>query len=317
MFKWKKLGRVFNPADVKNRSWMAEYAQSPTAIMFEEFVRIYFSCRPPKDAYGNFVSHLAYVDLNKKDLFHVICVAEEPIIPLGEPGTFDESGTNPSYAIRVNDEIRIYFSGWTRCESVPFNAAIGVAISKDNGQTFCRLGMGPVLSFSVDEPFLLGSPRIKYFNNQWYLWYAAGKKWIEDKGKPEPVYKIRMAYSNDGINWVKYGKDLIDTKLEVDECQASAEVFFLNNRYHMFFSYRASRGYRSSNKGYRIGYACSDDLLNWSRDDSKAGIDVSGEGWDSEMISYPNIFDLNDKVYMIYQGNQFGRFGFGLAVLEN
>ncbi|HMJ47110.1 MAG TPA: hypothetical protein VK498_07250, partial [Ferruginibacter sp.] len=70
-------------------------------------------------------------------------------------------------------------------------------------------------------------------------------------------------------------------------------------------------------RGYRIGYAASDDLLNWKRDDNAAGITVSESGWDAESISYPCVFELDDEIYMIYQGNEIGRNGFGLAKLES
>ena len=84
----------------------------------------------------------------------------------------------------------------------------------------------------------------------------------------------------------------------------------------MFFCYRYGLDFRSKENGYRIGYASSIDLINWERDDSKAGIDVSEEGWDSEMISYPHVFELDGKIYMLYLGNGVGREGFGLAELE-
>jgi sucrose-6-phosphate hydrolase SacC (GH32 family) len=198
----------------------------------------------------------------------------------------------------------------------PFNAAIGIAVSTDNGESFTRIGKGPVLSYSPDEPFVLGSPKIRKFNNTWYLWYSAGKKWVRNEGKPQPVYKIRMATSEDGISWKKFGKDIIPDVLEENECQASADVFFYNGLYHMFFSYRYNLNYREANKGYRIGYASSTDLFNWTRDDTKAGIAVSESGWDSESVSYPYVFELNNKVYIFYQGNEIGKYGFGLAQLE-
>ena len=137
-----------------------------------------------------------------------------------------------------------------------------------------------------------------------------------DNGKPEPIYRIRMASSRDGVNWVKNGKDIIETKIEKNEAQASPDVFFHNGKYHMFFCYRHGENYRGREKGYRIGYAVSSDLKSWVRDDSKAGIDVSEDGWDSEMISYPHVFELNGGIYMLYLGNQVGRFGFGLAELD-
>jgi hypothetical protein len=277
---------------------------------------MYFSCRPPADANGQYVSRSAFVDLDRNDLFKVISVAEHPILELGGTGTFDEFGTYPVSVIRDGRDIRAYYAGWTRCESVPFNVAIGAAVSHDGGTTFTKLGRGPVLGYSPDEPFVQSGPKIRRFNGRWYLWYIAGRRWIVADGRPEPVYKIRMASSDDGITWTKHHRDLIASRIEEDEAQASPDVFFANGRYHMFFCYRHSSGYRGRDRGYRIGYATSTDLTEWTRDDARAGLDVSADGWDSEMVSYPHLFELDGTTYMAYLGNQVGREGFGLARLS-
>lgn len=316
MFTWKKLGRLFNPTEVQDRPWLKEFAQAPSVLVFDTFVRIYFSCRPPRDAKGQYVSYSAYVDVSRKNLFDVIAVSETPILDLGNRGTFDEFGTYPTSVIREQDKVLAYYGGWTRCESVPFNVAIGLAVSDNDGKTFTKTGEGPVLSYTADEPFVLSGPKIRRFDNKWYLWYIAGKKWIQNGTLPEPVYKIRMATSADGINWQKANTDLIESRVEENEAQASPDVFFYNGTYHMFFCYRHSLNYRGKEKGYRIGYAYSDDLLNWTRDDAQAGITISDDGWDSEMISYPHVFELDGSVYMLYLGNEVGRYGFGLAKLE-
>lgn len=315
MAKWKKLGKVFDPSFVEDREWLNQFAQAPCVLKFESFIRVYFSCRPMPDARAQYVSYSAFVDLDRKDFFKILRVAENPILPLGDLGTFDEFGTYPVSVIANDKKMEAYYGGWTRCESVPFNVAIGKAISEDEGVTFLKCGDGPLLSYSPDEPFILSGPKIRRFNNQWQLFYIAGKKWIHNEGKPEPVYRIRMAVSDDGEVWRKLGKDLIDVRIEADECQASPDVFFYNGRYHMFFCYRKSLDYRGKQGGYRIGYACSDDLINWTRDDQMAGIDISNEGWDDEMVSYPHVFELDGKVYMFYLGNQVGRYGFGAAEL--
>ena len=135
-------------------------------------------------------------------------------------------------------------------------------------------------------------------------------------GRAEPVYKIRMASSPDGLRWTKHGRDLIESRIEADEAQSSPDVTHAGGKYHMFFAYRYSSGFRGRERGYRIGYAWSRNLIDWVRDDAAAGIDVAAEGWDSEMISYPHVFELDGKVYMAYLGNQVGREGFGLAVLD-
>jgi predicted GH43/DUF377 family glycosyl hydrolase len=317
MFKWKKLGRIFNPQDVEGRSWLKEFAQAPCVLVFDDFVRVYFSCRPFPDKNRQYISYSAFVDLNRRNLFAIEHIAERPILDLGELGTFDEFGTYPVSVIRNGNEILAYYGGWTRCESIPFTVAIGAAISRDQGVTFTKLGRGPVISRDIYDPFVLSGPKIRKFDDRWYLWYVAGTKWLENDGKPEAVYKIRMASSSDGLNWDRNGEDLIQNRIEENECQASPDVFYYDKKYHMFFCYKYSLNFRNSERGYRIGYAVSDDMVRWLRDDTRVGIDVSETGWDSESISYPHVFELDGRIYMLYLGNQVGKFGFGLAKLES
>ena len=312
------MGRVFNPLAVKDRSWLKEFAQAPATLVFDDFVRVYFSCRPERDTRDQYVSYTGYVDLNRRNLLEIRGLSENPIMDLGELGTFDEFGTYPISVIRNGEEIIAYYGGWTRCESVPYNVAIGIAKSRDGGVTFIRQGSGPILSYSVDEPMTVSGPKIRRFNDHWYLWYVAGKKWKMIDGRPESIYKIRMATSIDGISWRRRNVDLIENILEEDECQASPDVFYFQNRYHMFFSFKYSSNFRNTERGYRIGYASSVDLIHWSRDDSRAGIDISsGNAWDDQSIAYPHVFRLDDNIYMLYLGNEVGRYGFGLAILED
>lgn len=316
MFQWKKLGKIFTPQEISGRAWLHAFAQAPCALVLDDVVRIYFSCRPPADDLGQFVSYSAFVDFDRNDLTTIRRVAEHPILPLGQLGTFDEFGIYPLSVVRDGKQIRAYYGGWTRCESVPFNVGIGVAISEDDGVSFRKLGNGPVLPYSLDEPFILSGPKIRKYQGDWLLFYICGTQWKKIDGRMEPIYRIRAARSKDGLRWEKFGRDLIPPRFGDNEAQASPDVFFHSGRFHMFFCYRSCRDYRSGPNAYRIGYAYSADLLNWTRSDEKAGIDVSETGWDSEMVSYPHVFAVDDRIYMAYLGNHFGRDGFGLASLE-
>jgi hypothetical protein len=315
-FKWRKLGHLWSPDSKMAPSWMHSYAQTPSALIFENHIRIYF-CTRPVPVKGQFTSLIGFIDVSKSNPMDVIRVSQNPVLKLGAKGCFDEFGTNPVSVIRHGDTIRAYYAGWTRCESVPFNAAIGMAISRDEGHSFERMGPGPVLSYCPDEPYVIGSPKIRCFNDCWYLYYAAGRKWIKAEGRSEPVYRIRSAISSNGIEWKKTGADLIETILGEDECQASADIIYYQGKYHMFFSYRQALNFKNKERGYRIGYAHSNDLIEWHRNDELAGINISDEGWDSEMVSYPNVFVNDGNLFMLYQGNEVGRHGFGLAILEN
>jgi len=316
MHRWKKLGKVFDPTAHPDLPWLREFAQGPATLVFDDFVRVYFSCRPAPDANGAYVSNSAWVDLDRRDPRKILRVANSPVLARGGFGEFDEFGIYPVSPIRKGDEIWLYYGGWTRCESVPFNVAIGLATSRDGGTTFAKYGRGPILSYSLHEPFVLSGPKIRRFNNLFYLFYIAGTEWLREAGRPEPIYKIRMAVSENGVVWRKHGHNLIPEKLGTEEAQASPDVLFSNGKYHMFFCYRHGKNYRNAERGYRIGYAHSKDLVVWTRDDARAGLIPSQEGWDAEMVSYPHLLQVDGRTYLFYLGDSVGRWGFGVAELQ-
>jgi len=317
-FQWKKHGLLFNPVDWQGKTWLHEYAQAPNTLFYDSFIRVYFSTRMPKDENGRLKTLDAYVDLDRSNLFNVIKVCTKPLLELGGLGHFDEFGTYVFSTLRISEsEIWAYYAGITCPKSVPINAAIGLAKSFDNGETFQKIGVGPVLGHSLYEPFLVSSLKIRKYNDKYYLFYIAGTEWVVRGNTKEPIYKIKMAISDDGLNWKRENRCIIEDKIGKLEAQACPDVSYKNGIYHMFFCYRDAFDYRKNPKySYRIGYASSKDLLNWTRDDGKVGIDISQDGFDSEMVAYPHVFELYGKIYMLYLGNEVGRYGFGLAELE-
>jgi len=317
--KWEKLGHIFNPTiwnDGIDRPWMKTHSQSTHALVLDDVVRVYFSCRPENDESGFAKSYTTFLELNKTNLTEVVRVHDKPILQLGELGNFDEFAVYPSCHIKHKDKIFFYYAGWYRCQSVPFNTAIGLALSEDNGETFHRIGPGPILSSDINEPFVLSGPKVRKFNNLFYMFYLAGTKWITHNNKPEIIYKNRMAISEDGFIWKRFNHNIIPDILDENECQAGPDVFFKDGIYHMYFVYRQGLDFRTvTGRGYKIGYATSTDLLSWKRKDEEAGITYSREGWDSTMHHYPHVFNIEENYYMIYNGNEFGKYGFGLARL--
>jgi predicted GH43/DUF377 family glycosyl hydrolase len=317
MFKWEKLGQVFDPTKLKAFDWMKEQAQNPYVSERDQFLRVYFNCRANKDKDNKSISYAGFVDLDKNNLFNILNISSKPILQLGSKGSFDEFGVMEGSIFPVGDEFYLYYCGWTRMVSVPYNWAIGLAKSIDGGETFSRVADGPVIGATTKEPFLqAGCSMIMKINSIFHLWYTSGIKWVETETKPESIYQIMHATSNDGINWNREGVPIIETVIE-DEAQASPSIININNRWHMVFSYRHSVNFRNKERGYRIGYAWSEDLLLWHREDSIINFNISESGWDSEMICYPHICKIDNKVYLFYCGNDFGKKGFGVAILES
>ncbi len=310
--RWVKKGFIFVP---ESDSWMHSYAQVPTPLVFDDFIRVYIGCRPKTKSVLP-ISQIGYIDIDRNDPANILKYGDDPVMSLGSVGCFDEFGLHPLSVMRVGNEIWMYYVGWTRMQSVPFNRAIGLAISKDNGLTFERYSKGPILGASHNEPYLQQGPLVKIINDEWHMWYLTGTNWIRDEeNRMEAIYQIAHATSVDGIYWKRDGKAVLETR-EDNECHAGQAIIFRNNAWHMWFSYRRGLKFRNFEGGYRIGYAYSRDLVNWNRDDSKAGIARSNVGWDSEMICYPNIIELHNKTVMFYCGNYFGKSGFGYAELE-
>ncbi len=316
--KWQKLGQIFDFQTSPFADRYVSHAQSPQALVLDDRVRIYFSTRTI-DAPGQFLSHVQYVDYDK-DLKNIIGYSDHEVIPLGKLGCFDEHGIFPLSPAKVGDKVYGYTNGISRRVSVAVETGIGFAVSSDGGKSFQKVGDGPLLSATTYEPFLVGDPFVRSFAGKFHMYYLFGKKWSEAAlgHASERVYKIGHAVSDDGATWQKTGESVIADKIDENECQALPTVIQIGERYHMYFCYRHMDGFRTEKgKGYRLGYAYSDDLTSWTRDDECAGINLSSEGWDADMMCYPNVFSCNDKVYLLYNGNYFGRDGFGLAVLKN
>lgn len=314
---WKKLGKIFDPTQHQLACGCSSYAQSPQALLIDDFVRIYFSTRAVDPSNGKFLSHISFVDMDRH-LRSVRRVANAPVIPLGPLGCFDEHGIFPMNVFRHRDAVYGYTCGWSRRVSVSVETSIGLAISRDNGTSFERQGDGPILSSSLHEPMLVGDPFVSVFEGLFHMWYIYGLRWIEspDEGAPQRVYKIAHATSLDGITWRKEGREIIADKLGVDECQALPTVTRLGDRYHMWFCYREATDFRTNpNRGYRLGHAYSSDLVSWFRDDEELGLEPTPGDWDAEMICYPHVFQCEGRVYLLYNGSNFGRLGFGAALL--
>lgn len=298
---WQKLGRIFCPNN--NFSWMVSHAANPFAEKIsEQIVRIYFTCR---DAISR--SHVGYIDVDFKNDFEIVNMGDKPVIAPGLAGTFDDSGTAMGYLINVGASKFLYYLGWNLKVTVPWLNTIGLAIWNDSKQNFEKNSMAPLLDRSNEDPYTISYPSVLFDNGIYRMWYGSNLKW--GKTSEEMDHVIKYAESKDGVNWNRTNKIHIDLNYPEEYALSKPYVVKSSDNYEMWYSYRGH------NKSYRIGYATSNDGNTWVRND-KAGIDIAADGWDSEMICYPCIFDFDDKRYMLYNGNGYGKTGVGIAVLN-
>jgi hypothetical protein len=263
--------------------------------------RVYFAGR---DEHNH--SQTGYFEFRIDDPADILRVSDEPVLRLGDLGAFDEAGAMISWIICRDDGMYMYYSGWNEGATVPFRIAIGLAVSTDGGETFTKYGRGPVLDRGVHDPCLTASPCVLIENGLWRMWYVSCVRWDIVDGKPRHYYHIQYAESEDGINWDRDGRVCVGFKSSDEYAIARPVVCKEHGIYRMWYCFRGD--------SYRIGYAESSDGLAWERKDESAGINTSASGWDSQMIAYPFVFSHQGRRYMLYNGNEYGRTGIGLAV---
>jgi hypothetical protein len=299
--RWLKHGRIF--AAPTHLDWVESHASVPCVLpLDEERVRVYFSAR---DRGGR--SHVGWFDLDLLDPGRTLDVSETPVLSPGPLGSYDESGAMASWVLRADGTVWMYTIGWTLGVTVPFYNSVGLARSDDGGATFEKVSEGPLFSRDRIDPYFTASSCVLRDGPRWRMWYLSCTGWTPNPDGPRHHYHIRHATSDDGQTWARPGTVCIDYGDPGEYAISRPSVIRDSDRYRMWYSRRGEL--------YRIGYAESDDGLAWRRMDDQAGIDVSPEGWDAQMIEYPCVFDHRGRRWMLYNGDGYGATGIGLAEL--
>ena len=299
--KWSKLGLIFTPSG--QRPWMQTHAALPIAQQLEDYrYRIYFTTRDKENR-----SHIGYLELEINSSENILCLSDECVLSPGPVGHFDCDGVLTSCVVNYDGKLFLYYTGWNRGgRDHLWYGNIGLAVSEDNGLSFKRVLPSPIIGRGEFDPCLVVSPCVLIESGIWRMWYVSGFKWEEREGRLHPYYDLKYAESKNGIEWKRQG--LVCIGLRPGESNIARPcVIKERGIYKMWYSYDAGQG-------YRIGWAESTDGYSWTRMDDEAGIDASRSGWDSEALAYPWVFIQGETMYMLYNGNQFGKDGFGLAV---
>lgn len=301
---WRKLGRIYVLPDSGLHPKLLSHAANPVPIHLDADVyRIFFSSR---DAANRSSVGAVDIDLKRRAVVHAHAL---PFFEHGPAGSFFEDGVSIGNCYRAGDAHYMLFMGWQTRNLAHWRGDIG-RLRVNSDLTLQLDQPGPFLGTDETDRVSLSYPWVLHERSSMYrMWYGSTKTW--DAGNGEMVHIINAAHSPDGHVWIRSG---LAIPYRIGVAQAFSRPTVVHdpgNGYAMWFSYRNGCG-----ETYRIGYAHSPDGSAWELDLDNAGIDVSLDGWDSEMIEYPCVFDHAGQRYMLYNGNGYGRSGFGLAVLS-
>jgi len=300
---WEKLGHIYTPP--KKNNFLVSHAANPLPVYLgEDVYRIFYSGRGEENK-----SSVGYVDV---DIItrEVVEDNKEVVLKHGRDLDFHSHGISIGNLYCVDEVDYILFMAW-KIEN-PQSHWFGTVgrTEVQNKKEFVVNPLNPYMPLDAEDPISLSYPWVLCDNDRYKMWYGSTVTWQADSNE-EMVHVIKYATSENGTDWVKHGL-AIPYEENVAQAFSRPSVIEINDHYHMWYSYRSGTG-----QSYRIGHAVSEDGKSWERQHYQASLDVSDQGWDSEMVCYPYVLKHKDHIYMLYNGNGFGKTGFGIAQLIN
>jgi hypothetical protein len=287
---------------------MASHAANPIAEPLEGSVyRIYFNCRDAQNR-----SHVGWLVIDLDRPQEILDLSGSPALEPGPAGSFDDSGVSLGCLIQPGTETRLYYVGWNLGRTTPWRNAIGLAMKRTDPETkavrFERYAPGPILDRDPHDAYNLSYPWVLRDDGRWRMWYGTNVV-------PTPAdlvdvpHAFKHAESADGVQWCRDHRRLCLGGALAGDCAFTKPCVLRDpDCYRMWYCHRGVH--------YQLGYGESEDGLAWSRHDDRIGIAPSADGWDSESLAYPCVFDHDGQRFLLYNGRRFGATGFGLAVSE-
>ena len=296
----KSYGRIFNPeVELPEGFTHASYPVGVALPGEMDRFRVFYSVR---DVVGK--SHVLWSDMRfDGSLFEVLRTASKPVLSPGNPGLFDCDGISLGNVLVEGESLKLYYMGWQLQQSVPWMNTIGLAISDDFGNSFKKHSLVPILDRSEEDPYSMSYPWVEKSREQYEIWYGSNKTWGQSKSDMQHV--IKHGQSRDGLQWERTRKPVLELS-ETMTAMARPSVITWDGKELMLLSIKNEKDV------YSIWIGVKNDSDHW--DLSKLEIEAEGE-WDSAYHAYGSFFTFAGSLYVLYNGNGFGKTGFGILKL--
>jgi predicted GH43/DUF377 family glycosyl hydrolase len=222
--------------------------------------------------------------------------ADAPVLPVGEPGEWDDSSMELATILKIGNEYRMWYSGSS--ESSP--GQIGYATSSD-GIVWTKHAGNPIISPGSEtwNNVAVLHPHVSHSGNEYNMYvYTAG-----DEGNGALPYYAHLT-SYDGHHWTWDPDNPIFSR-DWEEWLWRPFVLEAGDDFIQWYSLW-------SQGEAHIGYATSDDGLTWDRQASPVLNGTPGE-WDEFFVADPMVLFQQDIYYDYYSMWYDNDYAIGLA----
>lgn len=302
-FPWQKRGLLFEPEGEEY-----SHGSHPCAVhLRNDLYVIAFTRRDSRQRSNIFLTYATA----RQGQISLLGSPKVALFP-GAACCFDCDGVISVCFVRHGGNIYLYYVGWQNLPESLWICDTGRAVLEPEQLTLKREFLGPVLGRDKSNPLFAAATAFYVSGDSWQTWYNSGIRWEKTPQGWKHYYGIHYAHSTDGVDWACEPGMCLPFADEYEYAFGRPTVIRVDDTYFMWYAHRATKDIDT----YRIGFASSLDGRHWDRSDGLAGVDVSSSGWDSEMVCYPCVFEHAGWMYMLYNGNGYGKTGFGVAVME-
>ena len=296
---FKKKDLIFKINQIK---WVKSHAWVPTAYKLKNTnnVIVFFAGRNKSNESD--IGYFIY-DLIK---LKIVGVSNKPILSRGCLGSFDDSAVIPSHVLKIGRRYHLYYVGWTQGKKVPFFSNVGLATSSNIFGPYRKLSNSPILGKSKFDPYFVATCFVNKIKKGYEMYYTSNLFWRRKKNISYPRYLIKKCFSKNGIDWQVNNKKVINFKNKKEVAITRPWIISIKKRLVMFFSIKK--------KKYEIQTNILINKSTWKRKKIFDFHKNKKVKFDSVSQEYASIIKYNKKIYMFYNGNNYGNEGVGLAI---
>ncbi len=219
--------------------------------------------------------------------------AENPILPLGDPGEWDDGNAAFASVLFDGSIYQMWYSGSKQPNYVP--RRIGYATSFD-GFNWNKHAQNPVIPLGVAgqfDAFDVWIPMVLFDGSHYEMWYTGDASGNFD-------WSIGYATATDPAQWTKHSGPVLTTGNPGewdDDYTAIPIVIHSDSLYRMWYTGNSASGI------WQTGYATSIDGIIWSKHSGNPVLSVGALGeWDAAGAVASSVIFEDGQYQMWYQG---------------
>ena len=238
-----------------------------------------------------------------------------PWIPRGALGTYSDHGIIPSCAIKLNKKsYALYTIGFDSKNATIFSASSGLVILNED-LSVAKIYEGPILERGPDDPYWAASPYVIKIASNYHMLYTSAIGY-KNSGEDKILHHQYVIKSKKSLSHLYFPTEshlFINKESNNEYAIARPSVINHKGTYHLFYCKRET----SYSKDYQIFCRSNENfsLLNLS---PEKHVNISNLV-DNNFINckcYPYPFTHNGKLYVLYNGRDYGKTGFRIAVFN-